>query len=316
MQDSHERSGEAGGDDDLERSAALLAAELPSARYHDPRYLRWLYDENPLGPAVRGSLDDSTGRLAHYALVPQEWAGAAGLLRLAISLNAVVASRAQRGGRFTALARDLFARAPQQGIVGTLTVANANSTPAFLRRLGLRMVRPLSVTAIPAFPHRAQVHSTPIDPGTLAGPRIVALAEEIAAVPVARLAQRWTVAQLRWRLANPIARYVLHESEDLLAISTVERAFGIRAAVLLKLWPRAGRSAVSARPIVAAACRHHRAPYSVHAGFNAHVRMPGVAVPRRLLPSPLNLLAGAFDASVEIDALVPDTYEFFDADHY
>jgi hypothetical protein len=39
-------------------------------------------------------------------------------------------------------------------------------------------------------------------------------------------------------------------------------------------------------------------------------------VPRRLLPSPLNLLAGTFDGEQAGVDLTPDTYEFLDADHY
>ena len=38
-----------------ERNTELLHAELPAARYVDGAYLRWLYDENPYGPAIQRS---------------------------------------------------------------------------------------------------------------------------------------------------------------------------------------------------------------------------------------------------------------------
>lgn len=302
--------------DDLSRDAALLAAELKSERYHDARYLAWLYDANPAGHAIRGSVDDEHGRIAHCALVPQEWRGPDRTLRLAVTLNAAVATRAQRGGRFTALTRELFARAAREGIAGTLTVANRNSTPAFLRKLGLRMVRPLPVAAVCLLPGAAGARSLAADAAFRDGPGLAVLAEELAAVPVDRWVQRWTAAQLGWRLARPDARYAVHLADDVGAISTMERVFGMRAAVLLKLWPRRVRTGVSARAVVAAACRYHRALFAIHAGINAHVRVPGVPVPRRLLPSPLNLLSGSFDDRLDPYELVPDTYEFLDADHY
>ena len=42
--------------------------------------------------------------------------------------------------------------------------------------------------------------------------------------------------------------------------------------------------------MIAAACRFHRAPYAVYAGFNARVRVRGIQPPRRLQPSPLHLI--------------------------
>ena len=38
---------------DNRRNTELLRAELPAARYVDERYLHWLYDENPYGPAIQ-----------------------------------------------------------------------------------------------------------------------------------------------------------------------------------------------------------------------------------------------------------------------
>ncbi len=78
----------------------LLAAELPAARYVDEAYLRWLYDENPYGPAIQRGVDDDGVRVAHYALIPQRYRGRDGVVPAAFSLHAVVRSGTQRKGYF------------------------------------------------------------------------------------------------------------------------------------------------------------------------------------------------------------------------
>ena len=54
-------------DDEHERNTELLRTELPNYRLADSAYLRWLYDENPLGHAIRRQADDEQRR-PHRAL--------------------------------------------------------------------------------------------------------------------------------------------------------------------------------------------------------------------------------------------------------
>jgi hypothetical protein len=91
----------------------------------------------------------------------------------------------------------------------------------------------------------------------------------------------------------------------------------VNAAVILKLLPRPG-AALPANPsgLIAAACRYHRAPYAVYAGFNRLVPVRGLRPPRRLQPSPLHLIIRHLDPSVDQEALVLDTFEFLDGDAY
>ena len=68
---------------------------------------------------------------------------------------------------------------------------------------------------------------------------------------------------------------------------------------------------------MAAACRFHRAPLAVYAGFNSRVRIGGVPVPVRLRPSPLNLILKSFDPAVVDQAdFELSTFEFLDGDLY
>ena len=68
--------------------------------------------------------------------------------------------------------------------------------------------------------------------------------------------------------------------------------------------------------MIAAACRHHRAPGAAYAGFNARVRVPGVRLPVRLRPVPLNLLYKSLSDDVPEATFELDTYEFLDMDAY
>jgi hypothetical protein len=93
---------------------------------------------------------------------------------------------------------------------------------------------------------------------------------------------------------------------------------GIPFAVLCKVWPRPGSVLpVKGARYVTAACRAQRAPVCVYGGWNAHVRVRGIAIPKRLRPSPLVLVFKSFD---ETRAPTPDfridTWEFLDGDVY
>jgi hypothetical protein len=89
----------------------------------------------------------------------------------------------------------------------------------------------------------------------------------------------------------------------------------VRAAVILKLLVR-GDASVKAEPVIAAACRFHRAPYAVYAGFNARVKVRGIQPPRKLQPSPLHLILRSLSPAVDQDPLAVDTFEFLDMDAY
>ena len=87
--------------------------------------------------------------------------------------------------------------------------------------------------------------------------------------------------------------------------------------MILKLLPRGRRGGpLNSDAIVGAACRFHRAPYAVYAGFNAAVKVRGIQPPRRLQPSPLHLILRSLSDDVDQDTLTVDTFEFLDMDAY
>ena len=297
----------------------LLDAELPDPRFVDDRYLAWLYDENPDGPAIQAAADEDGVRVAHYALVPQTYRNAAGPAPFLFSLNAVTRRGTQRKGYWSELGLRVFAEATAQGRQMVIGVPNEKSTPGAVKYLSYRFLGPMPVkVAVPTGAGRGWEHHV-VDEAFLDGPRFAELAADLDQHEAVHWTNSYGPEQLRWRLARPHGGYHLHVDEDLVVVST-RSAFGpVPMAVILKLFPRGPRTVgqpLSARRAVAAVCRYHRAPAAVYAGFNALVRVRGIHPPHRLRPAPLNLVVHSFSDEVPQETFRLDTFEFLDLDAY
>ena len=303
---------------DLAASTQLLAAELPDSRFVDDRYLRWLYAENPLGPAIQRSTDEDGLRVAHYAIVPQSYRDGNGSVATAFSLNAVVRDGHQRAGHFRTNGLSIYDEAPSHGMKFVVGVSNEKSTGAVVKYMGWRLVGPLPVRVLhPARRAEPGVRHVPLDDAVLSSDWFADLADELDDHPAEGLTNRYDLASLRWRLACPHTSYHLHVGEHIVAVSTRSALGPVPAAVILKLLPRgAASSGAPTSALVGAILRHHRAGFGVYAGFNRHLKVRGVQPPRRVQPSPLNLIVRSFDPEWDQDRIELDTFEFLDMDAY
>jgi hypothetical protein len=302
---------------DNERNTELLRAELPAARYVDDVYLRWLYDENPYGPAIQRAVDDDGVRVAHYALIPQRYRGTDGVVPAAFSLHAVTRSGTQRKGYFQQLGAEIYDEAATAGWQFSTGVCNDKSIGAVVKYMGWKTPGPLPVKlCVPLHTGRG-VHSEPVDAALLASSRFADFTSGLDDFPVEQWTNSYCSDYLRWRLACPSTRYAIHTTDDVFAVTTTDVRFGVRAAVILKVLRRGSATEpTTADSIVGAACRFHRAPYAVYAGFNPRVRLRGIQPPRRLQPSPLHLILRSLSSAVDQDTLAVDTFEFLDMDAY
>jgi len=158
----------------------------------------------------------------------------------------------------------------------------------------------------------------PVDDALLSSDDWRCVAAGLDAHPAHAWTNRYTPSHLRWRLSSPDgAAYVVHIADEVVGVSTVDRLGPVPMAVILKLLPRDGRRGpLPARAIIDAACRFHGAPAAVYAGWNAHVPVRGARPPRRLQPSPLNLVYLSTSPSAPNDTFALDTFEFLDMDAY
>lgn len=296
-------------------TATLLSEVFPGLTIARSDYLDWLYQESPFGQVVEANCDDEHGRVGHYALTPilltRDGVDHAG----GLSLNTAVHERARGGGIFTKLASEAIADAQAQGAKAIVGVANANSTPGFLRHLEFELVRPLPASVLVPTPgSRDGINSAWLDPAAFGAADLVASSEGLLNVPVVGEARRWTAGTLRWRLARPGSRYALHWGRDLLAVSCRDIRHGVHVAILLKVFAAAPLSARRSRAIVRAACRLHRAPLALHIGVSDLAAFSGLALPSPLRESPLNLIYRSLEEPRRPSAIV--RFELLDFDAY
>lgn len=303
---------------DLLKTAYILRETFGVSHFEDEAYLRWFYDENPVGRALEEHFDEDGRRLAHLAGIPQEYHCRERRLSAVFPLHIAVDPSLRGRGMMSNLSRRCFeASRAWNGTVAFVGMPNDNSTPGYTGRLGFRLVRPLPARiGLPGAPSFG-VRRYTVDSAFLESATFEEIAGEIDFEPGSAWSQRWTPERLRWRLGAPGASYGLHVGAAAIAVSAGIRQRGIPVAVLLKLYPRRERAPAGGAALVSSACLLHRAPLSIYAGWNDRVRLPGLVLPERFKPAPLNLIFRSLDAAViDQDEMDFDTFEFLDFDAY
>ena len=146
-----------------------------------PDSLKWLYEANPDGQAVGFDAFEGDELAAHYVCVPATIRVNGSVERTLLSLNTATHPRYQGKGLFTKLAEMTYSAGSEQGFGSVYGVANANSTPGFVRKLGFQLVEPL----------RAMVG-------------IGRLKIDFDAISAnAQFVRAWAPDTLAWRCANP-----------------------------------------------------------------------------------------------------------------
>lgn len=130
-------------DDSLRQYVDLLGLCFPSAKHLTLEYLRWLYVENPSGHAVGMDAFCDNKLAAHYICVPSRVAVFGKPVTALLSLNTATHPDFRGKGLFTKLADATYTFATKLGYALVYGVANANSTPGFVRKLGFQLVSPL-----------------------------------------------------------------------------------------------------------------------------------------------------------------------------
>lgn len=304
--------------DKLARQERLLNDVFPNGGLSFS-YLDWLYRGSPDGPDIPSDYVESGELLGHYTIVPQQWLIDGQSQRLALSLNTAVHENARGKGLFVKLAEESYLAAKSQGIQAVIGVANANSTPGFVRRLGFKLMCPLPVVAgliVPIATKKAASYAITKD--FLNSAKFSAIAENLSSEPKLYANQKWHLAKLRWRLNSPRGRYAIHVHETgILITTTAPIRLGIQSVVALKFLPNIGFSWIDVKVLLKQAAAFHRSPFFIYSGFNEHAVVTGISLPRRFLPSPLNLIYRRLDDSIPAaDDVRIGTFEFFDFDAY
>lgn len=271
----------------LAQYGALFDACFPGTDKFTPAYLSWLYAANPDGPAVGMDAWDGERLAAHYVCIPaRAWVEGREVLVL-LSLNTATHPDYQGKGLFTKLAAATFEAGAAAGFDGVYGVANANSTPGFVRKLGFQLVRPLEArVGLGTLSHRAKA-------------------------PAAQLSfeRSWSAASLAWRCANP--HNPVHRRSKGARQQFYAAAFGLRLPAYAELDDSIGAPAAGGAPMLSPArLLIGLAPDANASWWNY------ASIPHKLRPSPLNLIYRSFVPRVS--ALDPTRiqFTFLDFDAY
>ena len=311
---------------DLTPTADLLNLVFGFQPAIGSEHLDWYYRGNPEGPASVGTAHDDGHLVGNYALIPLRFhtarsSGTSRVLRLGLGVDLSTHPESRGTGAFRRTVEDSYRAGTADRLDGILGLANAQSVPRMVETLGWRCLPDFRALFLAPLPDGVDTTSHPVDADLLAGPLPDEALPRPTEPPPTGHGTRWTADLLRWRLARPSARYVLHLREDVAFVSTTSRHGPLRVAVLLKvLARRAGAVPVSARAIAAVLAGHHRTPLVLHWGATPLLRGGGIALPRRLMPSPLGIVLHAFDdhgvPRLVEDDLTLTAFEFLDFDAY
>ena len=232
-----------------------------------PEGLAWRYRDNPAGRVVGADAWDGERLAAHYVTCPLEARIEGRTVKGLLSLNTATHPDYQGRGLFTTLAEHAFAQGADAGYSFVIGVANANSTPGFLKKLAFQHVGRLQAGVLARLPNRFSE----------------------ATVQYQGL---WRQDLLTWRLSNPAGRYVAARRGELVAVWAKTHLPFVRCAAFLPDERQALAATVSGAPPMAA---------SLFLGLEPRMplgRQGFLPVPERLRPSPLNLIWRALDTTV------------------
>lgn len=163
----------------------LFRACFPKAYHLDESYLQWLYAENPEGYVVGYDAWYGDRLAAHYVCIPTQMK-LLGVIRTGLlSLNTATHPDFQGKGLFTRLAEQVYSSAAREGYEFIYGVANANSTPGFVRKLGFSQLGQLDAKIGIGPVLRRDSHSKS---GTESD---------------SSFSRSWTDQSLKWRVQNP-----------------------------------------------------------------------------------------------------------------
>jgi GNAT superfamily N-acetyltransferase len=236
----------------LEAYGRLLNAAFGTNKFNTAA-LAWRYRDNPAGSVVGADAWDGETLAAHYVTCPLEARIDGAVVKGLLSLNTATHPDYQGKGLFTTLAQRAYELGAAAGYGFVIGVANANSTPGFLRKL--------------AFQDVGRLHA-----GVLAPPRRFSAAE-------VQYQGAWREDLLAWRLANPDGRYTVARRGDLLGVWAKTHLPLVQCGAFLADAGSATRS--DAAPLAA----------TLFLGLEPRMNLAALLpIPERLRPSPLNVI--------------------------
>lgn len=271
----------------LQRYEALFNLCFAKSVKFSPSSLWWLYGDNPEGQVVGFDAFAGDELVAHYACIPTSVKVEGRVVRSLLSLNTATHPEYRGKGLFTQLAEKTYQVAGEVGFHSVYGIANANSTPGFVRKLGFNLIQPL-------------------DAMIGIGPLHIDLDDVYDDVQFERI---WTKETIKWRCrnpANPVNSWMLQGRWGFSA-----NAFGS----LISVYSEVARGS----DFTVTQGSKPRSPFRLYLGlvpqgackFLTYARIPG-----RLRPSPLNFIYKPIAEGCTVVEPGHVSFSFLDFDAY
>ena len=305
-----------GTDADLAGVVHLMQEVFPHPERFTIERLAWSYRQHPLGVAAVGRcFDDEAKQIGNYALVPLKLTHGENKIVLGLGVDLAVSPGARGTGTFRTTVSHSYEQAQQQGFAGILGIANAQSAPRMVKALGWKHLPSLTTRLLFAGGF-GRGTSAPYTPSLFSTEPFVSAMRKVSFTNENGWQQSWDLDLLQWRLSMPGARYSLHVLDDCIAVSTTDKVLGVPVGVLLKVFALQGVARVNGAAVAMRLVRHHKTPFVVHWGLNPILGGRGVSLPKRLQPSPLEVVLHLFDDSHASLDIRLDSFELLDFDAY
>lgn len=239
----------------IKEIAGLLRLVFPEAKKYSDAFLKWQYKDNPDGIVVGYNAYQNGILVAHYATIPMKAILFGKEERGVLSLNTATHPDHQGNKLFTTLANLTYSFAAEKGFGFVVGVANANSTPGFINKLGFQLVGALEAKL---------------------GFGKISISESNREV---QFSKKWNNEILDWKLKNPSTNYKIKEG---LIYAPTDKT-GIEAMLLdtKSFSIKDNATNLGFRPI------------TLWIGINASINWSKAMyfnVPTRMRPSPLNFI--------------------------
>lgn len=259
-------------DEYINKYVDLFSVTFPHAKIFDFEYLKWLYKENPDGNVVGYDAILDNKVVAHYVCIPALIYNNGIVVKALLSLNTATHPEFQGKGLFTKLANYTYNSASNLGYDCVYGIANANSTPGFINKLGFQFVKPLLATiGIGTFyknPSKFEANSN--------------------------FYRIWTNKSLEWRTSSPANKIFLNtNNQSEFFASTM---FGFICPVFANIDIKTNQKLATKKVL---------SPIKLFIGLvpaNTNLNIYCLNIPRLFRPSPLNLIYKSLnDRVINID---------------
>jgi len=147
--------------------SALAEVIFPGEDISDPRFIRWMYEENPGGRAIEYASLNAGRVVGHVAALPYRYKFGDRTLTAGLVINAITHPDFRGKGVFMVLTEILNRRCGRAGIEFTFGYANSNSEKGCLRHLAYKELGRFPLWILPFRPARIADAQDPRPPAWL-----------------------------------------------------------------------------------------------------------------------------------------------------